>query len=370
MTWLDGKMCSDTSAKICDTSRYGFGHAKSPSGALPKGNHWYKPTDGKCHADAGQFTNMEVKFFPGTKNMDCEKLQDEIDNNSLHVANLKDLAATVMKAGEKIEILESYLKHPSTLLAVAKSSTRGNLQEMLDAVIWGFKGSAIVKSLKDAGYREKQFGEWKCTRVVAGTARGFLCQASKGSCGLRTCKGMVGTTTPAMRGNPNPIVKQVVCPNFGADEKCRVTKYAVPASPRDSPAKEEERIKAELLKEGTRRRRSVPYTSLSAEAPDARRRRSCRRRAKSCGKVCCKQSTDCPATQSCQGMGKAGWTCIISDSTCQCKDDEGKCSAKGEVSKMKVAASIADSGAIKAKMTCDDIKEGPDRQFFEQVMHF
>merc|ERR1712166_890236 len=47
MAWLNGAICSDMSAQICDL-KYGEAKTKSPSSALPEGKHWYAP---KCDAD-------------------------------------------------------------------------------------------------------------------------------------------------------------------------------------------------------------------------------------------------------------------------------------------------------------------------------
>merc|ERR1712166_1293170 len=367
-TWLDGKFCRELSAKVCDKECQGTKleqcKGSSPFQALGSYGHktqWYGATPGgTCEADESKGT-LEVKYVAGPMNYDCETMQEK--SNDRNFAQLQPLSTMVLSTSEKVASLKGYESSPSTLLAAAQSMVRNNAKQMLDAIIHGFQGSAIIKSLKDAEYWDKKFGDWKCTRVKAGTARGFLCEASKGSCGLRSCKGMVGTAAAAgMKASSNPIVKQAVCPNFGKDAKCAVTKYAVTTTVRDSPAEEEKRIKEELETAGSRRRRRSNI-KLS----------SCRRRAKSCGKVCCKKSTDCPADQSCQGMGRADWQCYASDSSCTCKDDEGKCSGNlGSVSTMKVATSIdSGAGAVNSNPTCDNVKVGgQDRPFVEQVMHF
>merc|ERR1712166_1096342 len=308
MKWLDGRMCRELTVKICDKECQGtkLEQCKGSSpfkemGTKGEKTQWYGATGdpAKCEADESSgpsHERLEVKYFPGPMDDDCESMQltDSFTDNSRNMKVLQPLATMVLSTSNKVASLKGYESSPSLLLKAAQSMVRDNAKQMLDSIIHGFKASAVVKTLKDASYWDKKFGDWKCTRVKAGTARGFLCEASKGSCGLRSCKGMVGTAAPDMKASLNPIVKQAVCPDFGKDAKCNVTKYAVMTSVRDSPAEEEKRIKKELQTAGSRRRRTMDYKAM----------RSCRRRAQSCsGKVCCKKSTDCPADQSCQGMG-------------------------------------------------------------------
>lgn len=419
-TWIDGKLCATPTVSICDQWNYidknlGYSTAKlynpkkeCQDSLCPNMYGREKKTCqimeiSKCDTDQASTCHEEnsdmclnayssgamkkcLRFGKdGRENQDCEhftqtgSLEEEHLKkiNEPFLERLSHVATTFKRINAMVK-----KKQYSNIAYYTKSTMKMDLKAMLKSVQKSFMAISIQKETKRAQYWEKSVGGWHCKRSKIGDHRGFICSMKHSSCGLQICKGIVGKVQHGkMRALAKPIVKQIVCPNFGgtnsSESTCSSKKYSASITAKVN-AEEEEKMIDEF--KHLRRRR---YENAFAK--------NCRRRAPKCSDPefqnkrdrwgnpsfdpstdrCCSTQKDCLPDESCQGYGFKAKKCYTGD--CTCEDTQGTCSRDVLTSQMNIINtqnSSASGNASDMGFQCNLLEVNEERQFLEQAMHF